>query len=261
MIPWRTALAAALALACSPAAAQHDFTGLLDGGYAYRTRSGGGSGSANEASVHGAGLFTLDNPGFAVQLEGGDDFLELHGRQQQMWSAGGDIFWRDGKGTFGVSGLYSQIGGPAPPWFGQKTSSETGGIFGEYYVFEDLTLQIKGGGSTGSAESSAYFGGGGFTFYDSPDLALHAEGSVSTFTAGRDWTDANASLEYRPFASLPFSVYGGYDWSSFSTMGSVSTVFAGLKIHFGAGRTLLQEQRMGPVEWTGRAAPGAGLRP
>jgi len=256
---WLAVVTAALT-AGLPAAglAADDLSGLLNGGYAYDNLNG--RGHADQYSAQGSGLFTFGNPGFAVQLDGGNDWISDADRTDHLWSIGTDAFWRDRKGTVGLSVSYAASDGPAQPFFATRASSESFGLFGEYYALNNLTLQIKGGGATGGAESSSYFAGAGLTFYDSPDLAFHAEVTTSYYVAGRDWTNADSSLEYLPFGSVPLSFYAGYDWANISGAGYVSTVFAGFKVHFGPGRSLVDYQRSGPVEWTGQASPGARLR-
>jgi hypothetical protein len=240
--------------------AADDFSGLLDTGFAYNDVVGGEGGHADQYDARGAVLYTFDNPGLAVQLEGSDDWFASPGRIDHLWSAGGDAFWRDSKGTIGLSASYAGSDGAIKPLFETRTAIESYGFFGEYYVARSLTLQIKGGGTAGDAGSSSYYGGGGLTFYDSPDLAFHAEANFTSFVAGRDLTDIDSSLEYLPFGSVPVSLYAGYDWTNISGGGYVSTVFAGLKFRFGPGYALADDQRSGPIEWTGNAAPGVRLK-
>jgi hypothetical protein len=256
----RTAAAVALTLAASAARAEHDFSGLFDAQSAYRTRTGGPSGHGDQYTAGGAILFTLDNPGIAVQADGGETAIASGKGVEQVRTAGGDLFWRDAKGTFGLSGSYVQSDATSLPYFSEKTALENAGLFGEYYAGRALTLEIKGGVTTGSNRSTGYFGGGGFTYYDYSDLSLHAEGNFSGFRGGRDWSDAEARVEYLPFSALPVSVYGGYDWSHFSHNGSISTVFVGLRVHLGPGKTLEEYDRHGPITWTGRATAGTGLK-
>jgi len=253
-------LTAAAALPATNAWAFHDFSELFDAGYAYRDIGAATPAHGDQYSVHFAGLFSLDDPGFNVQVNGGDDWLAEGRRVDQQWTAGANIFWRDRKGTFGISGSFASMDGPALPFFQKKAGTETLGLFGEYYVLKDLTLEIKGGGSTGGIPWASYFGGGGVTFYLLPDLALHSDASMTAFIAGRDWTNVRAEVEYLPYEPVPVSVYAGYDYTIVSTLGHANTFMLGFKVHFGHGQTLVEDQRTGPIEWTADAAPSAGLR-
>ena len=198
----------------------------------------------------------MDNPGLNFQLEGGDDFyFAIKHNDAHLWNAGGSLFWRDNKGTIGISGSYFSVDAPALPLFAREKTIESYGAFGEYYVFENLTLQIKGGGTTGPEGSSSVYGGGGLTFYESRDFALHTELNFTSFTSGHDFTDVRSEVEYLPFNSIPLSLYAGYDYTAVSGASYVSTLLAGLKVHFGQGRALSTYNRTGPVEWNGTARP------
>jgi hypothetical protein len=248
-------------LACTTAAAaSDDFSGLLESGYAYDEANSKIGKHADQYDARGAVLFTLDNPGFAIQLDAATSGIAHAGTSSRLWSAGGDLFWRDDKGTFGISGSYSTLSDPAFPVFSVHKDVENYGLFGEYYVTDNLTLQIRGGGIAGNHDETAYTGGGGLTFYDSPDLAFHSEINFTAFKAGSDWTDIDTSLEYLPFRSFPLGFYAGYDWSNVTHEGYVSTIFAGLRLHLAPGGSLADFQRTGPIDWTGAATDGAKLK-
>jgi hypothetical protein len=127
-------------------------------------------------------------------------------------------------------------------------------------VFENLTLQIKGGGTTGPKGSTSLYGGGGLTFYESHDFSLHTEVNFTSFTSGHNWTDVRAQVEYLPFNAVPVSLYAGYDYTAVSGGDYASTFLAGLKFHFGQGRALSTYNRIGPVEWTGIGSPGGNVK-
>lgn len=260
------ALSLGLALA-SPLAAQaatdpEGLTGLLDGTFAYsRIPVGKIAVDSDQYTVHGAALYTFDNPGFGVQIEGQDDFyFAVKYNLAHLWSAGGSLFWRDNKGTFGVSASYFSVDAPAAPLFSGKKSIQSFGFFGEYYAFNELTLQVKGGGTTGGVGYASLYTAGGLTWYESPALAFHMEINFTAFTSAHDWTDVNSSIEYLPFHSVPLSFFAGYDYANVSSARYASTFFAGIKYHFGSGLVLADYQRTGPIEWTGNAQPGANLK-
>lgn len=219
--------------------------------------------STDEYTVKLAGLYTFDNPGFGIQLDAQDGFY--FGRKfdlSHLWSAGGSAFFRDNKGTIGVSGSYSAVDDVAEPLFHGKTSVESFGLFGEYYPFRSLTLQAKVGGTAGAVGEASAYGGVGLTWYDSPDLAFHIEGNLTSYTRAATWTNANASIEYMPFQSVPVSLYAGYDYMNMSGLGYTyaSTFFSGLKLHFGEGRVLSDYDRTGPTQWNGNSQPGANIK-
>jgi len=262
---------AGLALACTlafPALAQaaqdlSGFSGLLSGGFIYaRTRAGKNVADSDQYVGQGSLLYTFDDPGFAAQIDMTDDFY--YGVKHELahiWSAGGSFFWRDGKGTIGLSGSYFAVDAPADPLFSGKKSVESYGIFGEYYVTHNFTLQARGGGTEGGGVGlQTWYAAGGFTWYEDPDLALHAEGNFTTFSSGKDWTGIEGTLEYLPFESLPASLYVGYDYANISHGGDSAAIFFGLTWHFGQGRSLVDYQRTGPIQWTGDAKPGANLK-
>jgi len=244
------------------------FTGLAVGEFAY-TRVPSSpkqnlfSIDTDQYTFKLAGLYTFDNPGFGIQLDTQDDFY--FGKKfnlSHLWSAGGSVFFRDNKGTVGISGSYSSVDAPAAPLFKGKTSVESFGLFGEYYVLRNLTLQAKFGGTAGAVGEASAYGGAGLTWYDSPDLALHLESNFTSYSRASNWTNVNASIEYLPFQSMPVSIYAGYDYLNMSGLGYTyaSTFFAGLKYHLGQGRVLSDYQRTGVAEWTGVSQPGANVK-
>lgn len=256
------------AFAWSAPAAANDFSALFDTNFAYtRVPSAPKQGlhalDTDQYTFKLAGLYTFDNPGFGVQLEGQDDFhYGIKFNLAHLWSAGGNFFWRDNKGTIGISASYFAVDAPALPLFPGKTSIESYGVFGEYYVFDNLTLQAKGGGSTGGVGAASVYGSAGLTWYDSPDLAVHMSATFTSYTSSNNWTNVDATVEYLPFRSVPVSLYMGYDFTNISGLGytKTSTFLGGFKIHFGQGSKLVDYQRTGPLEWTGASTPGANLK-
>jgi hypothetical protein len=237
------------------------FSGLVDGNFTYARDRVGSAIDTDQYSAHGVLLYTFDNPGFGVQVEGQDNFyFGIKHNVANLWSSGGSVFFRDDKGTIGLSGSYFSVDAPAAPLFSGKKSVESFGFFGEYYPFHNLTLEMKGGGTSGPVGLESFFGGGGLTWYDYPDLAVHTEVNYTQFSSARDWTDVSASIEYLPFHALPVSVAFGYDHTIVGGVGYSSAFFANLKFHFGQGRVLSDFDRTGPVQYTGNATPGANIR-
>lgn len=244
------------------------FGGLVDGGFIYaRVRASGAVLDSDQYVGQGDLIYTFDNPGLAVQVDVSDDFYYgVAHRLAHLWSAGGSAFWRDDKGTFGFSGSYFSTDAAAQPLFAGKTSVETYGIFGEYYILKDLTLQARGGGTDGGGVGlQSYYGAAGLTWYDDPNLAVHAEYNYTTYSSGHDWTGIEGDVEYLPFHSVPVSMYVGYDYANISKAhdthgGDSAAIYLGLKLHLGTGLTLRDYQRTGAIEWTGDSRPGANLK-
>lgn len=264
----KTTLAAAFALACAlPASAfaaadLSGFSGLIDGGFAYtRVPVLKLQVDADHYNFKGSLLYTFDNPGFGIQLDAQDDiYFAIKHNEANLWSAGGSVFWRDNKGTIGLTGSYFAVDAPATPLFSGKKSIENYGFFGEYYVLKTLTLQFKGGGTTGGVGYASLYAGGGLNWYEEPWLVFHLGMNFTSYTSAHDWTNVNSSIEYLPFYSLPVSLYAGYDYANVSSSRYASTFFAGLKFHFGPGTTLADYDRTGPLQWTGNSTPGANLK-
>ena len=256
------ALAAAFLPACAHAGADYTgFSGLLDGSFDYTRMTAGKSTDADQYTAHAATLYTFDNPGLALQIDGtGDFYFQAPHSPAHFWSTGLSLFWRDNKGTFGVSGSYFTVDRSAPPLFSGRKSVESFGVFGEYYILDDLTLQARGGGTLGSVGGSSYSGSGGLTWYESRDFAFHSEIDYTGYSAGRDWYAIDSNVEFMPFPVVPLSFYAGYEYANIARGGDASSLYAGLKLRFGSGAALRDYQRTGAIEWTGRTAPGAGIR-
>jgi hypothetical protein len=260
---FRHAFLAALALGAGTSAAEAGiFSGLLDGTYTYSlTRAQKLKIDSDQYMFHGALTYTFDNPGFGIQVEGADDFyFGIRHNLAHLWSSGGSAFWRDDKGTIGITGSYFSVDAPAAPLFAGKKSIESGGFFGEWYALHDLTLQVRGGAMSGPVGLANEFVSGGFIWYESPDLALHSEVNFTAFTSGKDWADYNANVEFMPLHSIPVGIYAGYDHTIIAATGYSSTFYAGLKWHFGQGRTLIDYERTGSIEWNGNDIPGGNIR-
>lgn len=268
---WISALvclgSAMFAAAASAAPDVTGFSGLVDGGFIYtRVRADGAVLDSDQYVGQGDLLYTFDNPGMAVQLDISDDFYDaVKFQMAHIWSAGGSAFWRDDKGTIGFSGSYFATDAPAEPLFSGKKSVESYGVFGEYYIFKTLTLQARGGGTEGGGVGlQSYYGAAGLTWYDDPDLAVHAEYNYTTYSSGHNWTGIEGDVEYLPFHSAPVSLYVGYDYANISKAnnsgGDSAALYFGLKLHLGSGLTLRDYQRTGPIEWTGDSRPGANLK-
>ena len=247
-----------IAPACADFPSLDRFSGLVGGEYDYARMPR--SGHADQYSLDGAALVTFENPGLVLQVEGRDVRLSGVKNGGGAWSADSDLFWRDNKGTFGVTAGYVRADTDVALNLPAGVNFETYGFFGEYYVLRNLTLQMKGSATTGGTRTGSYGGDGGLIFYDYPDLAFHASAGITAFAGGDDLFDVDSYLEYLPFESVPVSVYAGYDWTNISRTGYASTVFAGLRIHIGGGTTLADDDRTGPIAWTGGAEPGMRQR-
>src|SRR4051812_30359568 len=98
------ALLVAAVLFPAGAMANPVFTHDLDFGFATATKFG-----KNDAIWSAAmnTLFSYDRPGINLQLGGSYDHVSKGSVDE--WGFGGDLFWRERVGTFGVSGGYGSV--------------------------------------------------------------------------------------------------------------------------------------------------------
>ncbi len=80
-------------------------------------------------------------------------YFGIKHNEADLWSAGGTMFFRDNKGTIGLSGSYFAADAPPRRSSPGKKSVESYGFFGEYYPFRSLTLMVKGGGTSEAGRS------------------------------------------------------------------------------------------------------------
>ena len=192
---------------------------------------GGVTGSGGQSSAIGVVEGSITAPlghAFGFQLDG------MAGTAFNSTFGGGTahLFWRDPSiGLFGPVVSMAFDGGERVGWYGTEAELYVGrltfGAWGGYHDAVDNNFGI-------SASSGFY--GGSLTFYPLPDLALSA-GATSEF--GR--VSGTGTLEFQPdlFArhNVAFFVNGEVaDQSTYS-------VTAGVRIYFGADKTLIRRHR------------------
>lgn len=241
------ALGAALVLVCSTANAT-TISGAIDLGYGYTKVSKGG-GHMNNWNGSGTALVDFGN-GMNLQVGSGGGRTTFSGVDVNTWKIDGAIFWRDWAGAFGASVNHHSFSGAFTP-LGLGTSAKFTdyGVFGDYYMTEDITLSGAGGAFSGDVKG--YYGGGGLTYYLMRNVAFTADGSyVKIRNGGGHATDFGAKLEYAPFARIPVSMYAGYDYTDLSgTSSKLHTFSVGFTVYFdgGAGDSLVDHHRKGVV--------------
>jgi hypothetical protein len=213
-------------------------------------------GHINQYAISGSLLMNFQ-PGWNAQINLGYDHY-AHGGQSNIFTIGSDLYWRDRKGTIGLSLAYNDSDAPATPIFTTRKDFETWGVFGEYYPFSGLTLGWKAGGVTGTVGGG--YGGAEIIWYENEDLAVHLTGNMAAFRTGNDWWSMGGTLDYLPFSAFPMSFYVGYDYTRISGGNRLNTIFWGLRYHFGDTRSLTTMDRSGPQQWTGGMTPGGRLR-
>ena len=242
--------------------------GTLNGGWSFlttrphQTQNWFGDGSA---------VVTLDNPGFNIQANFGDDVFELRRTAKSpslttdIWSAGGDIFWRDYAGSTGINATFSSLAasGTSTSTKGTTTGVDSIGWFGQFFALPQLTLEAKGGRF--EREDEGWYGDAGAIFYPYPNLGLNLvleyDQDLHTHRQERALT---FDAEFLPIRQLPVSMYVGYDYEDYSQFSpqQVSVFLVGVKAYLGGGGrqgTLVDYQRNGTTSWDGPSQSLLGL--
>jgi hypothetical protein len=247
---------AILALAAGPALAQSDmqFAGTVGVGWTDFLLPAKAA-HANEWLANGSAVLTLNNPGFNFQLNGNDNDDQIPSKtSRDFWSYGGDIFWRDYAGSFGInanSSVGSNVGALAVS--AKPYDVQTYGIFGQWFAEPDLTMEIKTGRFQGQDEGM--YGDWAVVIYPYHDLALSLTADYAEAQHVREEVrDGVFMLEYLPVHDVPVSLYVGYDYAIESQLPhqQVSVLLVGIKAYLGGGGgggTLVDYQRNGPTNW------------
>jgi hypothetical protein len=260
------AAGAVLVLGCfgGPALAQGmgSLSGNLTAGYSRYDVSGK---SADAWSGAGSAVLTLDNPGGNIQA----NFLnsdvntiatkKLAGTSTDDWGYGGDAYWRDYAGEFGVNITQNTIVKSS------RGEDLSGGFFGEFYALSDLTLRAKGGRLQGGADG--WYGDTGLAFYPAEQLAISITGDYARLkNNGPEVTDAAFGIEYLPVRDVPVSLSLGYTYARYEHTGALggdTNIFSvALKAYLGGGGRnggLVDYQRNGATNWDGAPATIAGI--
>ena len=255
---WRGAQAlAVLALSSTPVFAQGgdmQFAGTLGIGWSDYLLPGKPA-HPNIWLASGSAVLTLDNPGLNIQANLGNNLDQILTKgSKDFWSYGGDIYWRDYAGSFGInanSSTASNAGAlsiKATPY-----SVQTYGLFGQWFAEPDLTLELKGGRFEGREEG--VYGDGAIVLYPYRDMALSLTADFAEAQHVREQVrDAVLTVEYLPVHDIPVSLYLGYDYAIESQLPhqQVSVLLVGIKAYLGGGGrggTLVDYQRNGTTNW------------
>jgi hypothetical protein len=250
----------ALGSGCGPALAQGDdmqFAGTIGAGWTDYLTSG--DVHTNDWLASGAAVLTLDNPGFDVQANFNNSDLQVPGKSSDLWSYGGDVYWRDYAGNIGINANFESAVTNGTGVLGNTTIAEdTYGWFGQWFARPNLTFEIKGGRFEGHFEG--LYGDVGAVFYPYHDIALSLTSDYAEAEHVREQLrDAMFTAVYLPVHDVPVSVYLGYDYSLVSALPhqQVSALMVGLKAYLGGGGrngTLVDYQRNGTTNWDGAPA-------
>ena len=206
-----------------------DFSGVLSGAYAHD--------DTGDDIWGGKGALTIPL--------GGDWGIEADGSYHNassadFWSIGGSPFLRLDMGRIAASAIYHDMDG---------AHFTNYGVGGEWYATPNLTLAIRGGGTSGSGSSGGYIGGQA-AWYVMPNLAL--SGSVDYIDVAGNATSETIKAEWMFSNSLPISLYGGYQ--HVDSVGNANVWFIGLKFYGGdGGATLVDHQRGGSLGYIGES--------
>jgi hypothetical protein len=256
MIGATTAALLAVSLGCAPAFALGNdlqFAGTVGASW-WDYLLPGKTSHPNVWLANGSAVLTIDNPGLNIQANINNNLAEIPSHARDLLSYGGDIYWRDYAGSFGVNANFSTASNAgalnvnAGPY-----NVQSYGLFGQWFATPDLTLELKGGRFEHEYEGT--YGDGGLVLYPYHDMAL----SVTVDYAGahnvhEEVRDAVLTLEYLPVHDIPVSLYVGYDFSLESQLPhqQVSVLLVGIKAYIGGGGrndSLVEYQRNGATNW------------
>jgi hypothetical protein len=244
---------AGLALMLGTAAAGADGLGHLTGnislGY---DRQNASDQSANLWDASGQAVLTLSNPGANLQVNLNNTGIKFNGKDFDNWSIGGDAYWRDYAGDFGIditqNTLVTNVTGH---------DYRSGGFFGEFFALSDLTLRAKGGKFQGDSEG--WYGSTGLVFYPADQISVSLTGDYARFQHdGPRVTDGTFAIEYLPVREIPVSISIGYTFARYThtaitTFANDNNIFSvTVKAYFGGGGRsggLVDYDRNGAVNW------------
>jgi hypothetical protein len=236
----------AATLFTAPALAANDITLDVNGGYSSST------GSVNQYDFGGSALWSINNPGFNAQLNINETHTSVSPFNFDLIQFSGDAFWRDRKGTLGMSvAQHSFQKGSASGLFtflGNISLTSFGG-FGEWFIAPELTLKFQGGGFTGDADG-LYLGTEG-TWYVFPDLSVSTGFDyVRVSGGGGNQSRFNVGTEYLLSQNWPLSL--GLDYSYTKVGGGNGNTFGlSLRYRFGGTGSLNARDRRNVISWNG----------
>jgi hypothetical protein len=247
-----SAVAAAVFASSAQAAAPNGFVGTFSGDYANTNYSGGGD-NADTWGLNGAGAVGLGMNDLAAQINGSWHRVSVNSFDADIWNVGGSVFWAPGYGRFGPSVSYTSVN--FNDLSGVDAHATTYGLFGEFFVNDQFTVGVKGGGTDGkwnvsgfgSGSSTGGYIGGELTGYAMPNLAIKANIDYVD-VGGIHVTDYGVNAEYLFSETTPISVYGGYTRTELTNgLGHGDTFTIGLKFYTNGPAPLVTLHRNGTV--------------
>ena len=245
-----TALIASAPLAPAMAAAPMGFAGTLSG--AYGSSSCDGCDSTDAWTIGGSGAFGLGTGDFGAQVDASYNSVS----DVDVFGLGGSLFWAPAMGRAGATIFWGTADES-----GVNVDALTYGVFGEWYAGNAITIGVKGGGLSLSADAyglsdseSGGYVGAALTGYIIPNLALQGDITFSS-VADLDTTNYGIGAEFLISEMVPISIFGGYSRSNVEFFGvdaDVDTWMIGLRFYAGSGGpTLVDKHRNGTLGWAG----------
>ncbi|MGH9604885.1 MAG: hypothetical protein ACRD3N_04210 [Terracidiphilus sp.] len=209
-------------------------------------------------NANGSVLFTLDNPGFDLQGNFNDDNLSAAAHGGDLWSFGGDAFWRDYAGAIGLDIETHAISNYQKNATGDDFDNF--GAFGQWYTAPQATLEFKGGWL--SQHYQGPYGGVGAVGYplDSVAVTLSADYAKANHLEP-ELKDIGLTTEWLPLTELPLSIAFSYTRAQLTdfpvppnpdSTRALDIWSVALKVYFGGGgegNTLRDYQRNGSVNY------------
>ncbi len=178
----------------------------------------------------------------AVQLGAGDQAAS-GGGAGNAWAASSDFFWRDRKGSFGLSVGHGALG----TGFGGKGVTSYG-LFGEWYAAHNFTLRLRGGAYSGAGTGE--YGAIAGEYYLTPNYGLKLGYDYTSVSYG-SLSSADVGIDFKFYHRTPLTLWTGFTYTSVSGAGSIRSVGIALKYRFGMRGTLVKLDRTGPIFWDG----------
>lgn len=246
----RIALLGAAALLCGTANAGslEGFTGIMTGTYSYASPKGT---DLNSYGFGGAVNYAIPSTNFSVQ--GGFDYNDFTASDdgdtmgEVTWTGHGAVAWRTANYALAAFGSYSNLN-----MYRENIGYGNYGLLGEYYPTADISLRVRGGGTTASIFDHDFDGGfvgAGASYYVLPELALNLDSTYSNISTLHT-TNVSLGAEYMPLPEYPVSLALSYEYNGYAAGGS-GIVSNGLMLRlayrFGTGASLAEFDRSGPL--------------
>jgi len=193
-------------------------------------------------------MLNFEAEGRGTSASGGSDAYSTY----SDWGAYAHLYWRDPQRfAFGIFGGGSDLTARSIT----HGALVLGGGEAQAYL-GNFTLYAQGAAFQSTAKSGwLYFNGwlarGTVRFFATPNFKLQFDGQWAAINAALNTTALTliGSAEYR-FSGTPWSVFSSVRWDQLAVQGGLqgtnTTVLVGVRGYFGAGGTLLDNDRNGP---------------